>query len=38
MVAGSICVTIVVMIFLHVTIVVVAVDPVMPVFQNPSAI
>ena len=38
MVAGFICVTIVVMVFFHVTVVVVAVDLMMAVGQNPSAI
>ena len=38
MAAGFICVAIVVMVFLHATIVVVAIDLMMAVFQNPSAI
>tara|TARA_Y100000758_G_scaffold250876_1_gene187185 strand:+ start:461 stop:577 length:117 start_codon:yes stop_codon:yes gene_type:complete len=38
MAAGFICVTIVVMIFFHATIVVVAIDLMMAVFQNPGAI
>ena len=38
MAAGFICVIIVVTVFFHVTIVVVAVDLMMAVFQNPSAI